>query len=46
MKPRDLWPVLGSKAAVSHVLNGRREITKAQAKKLGQFFGVEYQLFL
>jgi HTH-type transcriptional regulator/antitoxin HigA len=46
LQPRDLWPVLGSKAAVSHVLNGTREITKTQAKKLGQFFGVEYQLFL
>ena len=46
LQPRDLWPVLGSKAAVSHVFNGTREITKTQAKKLGQFFGIEYQLFL
>ena len=46
LQPRDLWPVLGSKAAVSHVLNGGRELTKPQAKKLGHFFGVEYQLFL
>ena len=46
LKPRDLWAILGSKAAVSHVLSGRREISKAQAKKLGAFFGVPYQLFL
>ena len=46
LKPRDLWAILGSKAAVSHVLSGRREISKAQAKKLGAFFGVPYQHFL
>ena len=40
LKPRDLWAVLGSKAAVSHLLSGRREISKAQAKKMGAFFRV------
>lgn len=46
LRPRDLWEVLGSKAAVSHILSGRREISKAQARKLGKFFGVAYQLLL
>ncbi len=46
LQPKDLWPVLGSKAAVSHILNGRREISKNQSRRLGQFFGVPYQLFL
>jgi HTH-type transcriptional regulator/antitoxin HigA len=46
LQPRDLWGVLGSKAAVSLILNGHRGISKAQARELGQYFAVDYRLFL
>jgi HTH-type transcriptional regulator/antitoxin HigA len=46
VKPRDLWPVLGSKGATSEVLSGKRGISKAQAKALGEFFHVSPELFL
>src|SRR6266851_4565402 len=36
----DLWPVLGSKGRVSDLINGRRQVSKEQAKKLGDFFHV------
>ena len=46
LKQKDLVGILGSKGVVSEVLNGKREITKAQAKKLGERFGVNYKNFL
>jgi len=42
----DLWPVLGSKGRVSDLLNGRREVSKEQAKKLGEFFRVSPAAFI
>ncbi len=46
LKPRDLWPVLGAKSRVSEILSGERSISKAQAKKLAEFFRVSVDLFL
>ena len=46
LKPRDLWPVLGSKGRVSEILSGRRAISKEQAKKLAGFFHVGVELFI
>ena|SRR5438128_1851097 len=46
LKPGDLWPVLGSKSRVSEILSGRRSVSKTQAKKLAEFFGVSVDLFL
>jgi HTH-type transcriptional regulator/antitoxin HigA len=46
VKPRDLWSVLGSKSVTSEVLSGKRGISKAQAKALGEFFGVSPELFI
>ncbi|MBZ5564877.1 MAG: helix-turn-helix domain-containing protein [Acidobacteriia bacterium] len=46
LKPRDLWPVLGSKSRVSEILSGKRAISKAQAKKLASFFHVPVGLFI
>lgn len=46
LKQKDLVGILGSKGVVSEVLNGKREITKAQAKKLGEHFGISYKDFL
>ena len=43
---KDLWPVFGSKGAVSDVLNRRRAVSKTQAKKLAQFFHVTADLFI
>lgn len=46
LKPRELWPVLESKSRVSEILSGNRAISKAQAKKLAEFFHVLADLFI
>lgn len=46
LKQKDLVGILGSKGVVSEVINGKREITKAQAKKLGILFNTSYKNFL
>ncbi len=38
--------VIGSRGVVSEVVNGKRSISKAQAKALGEFFHVSPALFL
>jgi HTH-type transcriptional regulator / antitoxin HigA len=43
---KDVWRVLGSKGVASEVLNGKRSISKAQAKRLGAFFHVAADLFI
>jgi HTH-type transcriptional regulator/antitoxin HigA len=43
---KDVWRVLGSKGVASEVLNGKRSISKAQAKRLGAFFHVSADLFI
>jgi len=46
LKQADLVPVLGSRAQVSDLVNGKRGISKAQAKKLAEYFGVSAAIFL
>jgi HTH-type transcriptional regulator / antitoxin HigA len=46
LKQKDLVPVFGSQGIASEVLNGKRSISKAQAKALGDFFHVSPALFL
>jgi HTH-type transcriptional regulator/antitoxin HigA len=46
LKQVDLVPILGSKGIVSEVINGKREISKNQAKKLAEFFSVSPALFI
>jgi HTH-type transcriptional regulator / antitoxin HigA len=46
IKQSDLVKVIGSKGVVSEVVNGKREISKAQAKALGDFFQVDPGLFI
>jgi HTH-type transcriptional regulator / antitoxin HigA len=46
LKQKDLVPVFGSQGIASEVLNGKRSISKAQAKALGDFFQVSPTLFL
>ena len=46
IKQIDLVGVIGSKGVVSEVVNGKREISKAQAKALGDFFNVDAGMFI
>jgi HTH-type transcriptional regulator / antitoxin HigA len=46
LKQKDLVPLFGSQGIASEVLNGKRSISKAQAKALGDFFHVSPALFL
>ena len=46
LQPKDLVAVLGSKSAVSQVMTGQRKPSKAQMKKLAEFFQVRPELFV
>jgi HTH-type transcriptional regulator / antitoxin HigA len=46
LKHKDIWPILGNKGAATEVLSGRRSISKAQAKRLAEFFRVPIDLFI
>ncbi|HEY9599089.1 MAG TPA: transcriptional regulator [Cyanophyceae cyanobacterium] len=46
LKQSDLVGVIGSKGIVSEIVNGKRSISKAQAKALGEFFHVSPALFI
>ena len=45
LKQKDLVPVFGSQGIASEVLNGKRGISKAAAKAIGEFFKVSPSLF-
>jgi HTH-type transcriptional regulator/antitoxin HigA len=45
MKPSDLWAVL-PKSRVSEILNGKRGISKTQAKQLAELLHVPINLFM
>jgi len=45
MKPSDLWTIL-PKSRVSEILNGKRSISKTQAKQLAELFRVPVDLFV
>ncbi len=46
LKQNDLLDVFGSSGITSEVVNGKRSISKAQAKKLADFFKVSVELFI
>lgn len=46
LKQRDLLPVFGSRGIASEVANGKRSVSKAQAKRLAELFGVSADLFI
>jgi len=46
IKQEDLVGVIGSRGVVSEVVNGKRGISKAQAKALAEFFHVSPELFI
>jgi len=43
---KDLWKVFGSKGITSEVFHGKRAISKAQARKLAEYFHVGVELFI
>lgn len=45
LRQKDLVPVFSSQGIASEVLNGKRSISKSQAKALGDFFHVSPTLF-
>jgi HTH-type transcriptional regulator/antitoxin HigA len=46
LAPKDVWPLFSSRGVASEVLHGKREISKAVAKKLGEYFHVSPALFI
>lgn len=46
LKQSDLLPIFGSSGIASEVVNGKRSISKAQAKKLAAYFKVSVELFI
>lgn len=46
LKHKDIWPILGNKGAATEILNGRRSISKAQARRLAEFLRVPVDLFI
>ena len=46
LQQADLIGVIGSSGVVSEIVNGEQEITKTQAKTLGDFFHIDAGLFL
>jgi len=46
LKQTDLLDVFGSQGVVSQVLNGKREISKSQARKLSERFRLQIDVFI
>jgi HTH-type transcriptional regulator/antitoxin HigA len=46
VKQTHLWELFGSKGIASEVLNGKRGISKTQAKALAEYFHVAADLFI
>ena len=46
LRQRDIWHLFGSRGVASEVINSKRAISKAQAKKLAVFFHVTSDLFI
>lgn len=46
VKQTHLWELFGSKGVASEVLNGKRGISKAQARALANYFHVPADLFI
>lgn len=46
LRQADLLPVFGSRSVASDVLNGKRGISKAHARRLADFFHVSPSLFI
>ena len=46
LKQKDLLHIFGSSGIASEVVNGRREISKAQAKALAKHFNISVEVFI
>ena len=46
LRQKDLLAIFVSSGTVSEVVNGKRAISKAQARKLAEFFHVSVDLFI
>ncbi len=46
LKQADLVPAIGSRSQVSDMVTGKRSVSKAQARKLADFFHVSPALFI
>lgn len=46
LKQKDLLPIFGSSGIASEVVNGRREISKTQAKALAKRFNISVEVFI
>jgi HTH-type transcriptional regulator/antitoxin HigA len=46
IKQEELVGVIVSRGVVSEVVNGKRAISKNQAKSLAQFFNIDLSLFI
>ena len=46
LKQENLVGVIGSRGVVSEVVNGKRSISKAQARALAEYFGVDVACFI
>lgn len=46
LKQKDLLHIFSSSGIASEVINGKREISKSQAKKLAEYFKVSVELFI
>lgn len=46
LKQSDLLTIFGSSGIASEVVNGKRQISKAHAKKLAEFFRVSVEVFI
>jgi HTH-type transcriptional regulator/antitoxin HigA len=46
LRQADLLPAFGSRSVASDVLNGKREISKAHARKLADYFHLSADLFI
>jgi HTH-type transcriptional regulator/antitoxin HigA len=46
LRQADLLAIFGSRSRISDAVNGKREISKAHARKLAEFFSVSPELFI
>ena len=46
IKQENLVGIIGSRGVVSEIVNGKRNLSKAQAKALAEFFSVDVGLFI
>ena len=46
LRHKDVWPVVGNKGLTTEILNGRRKISTALAKRLATHLRVPLELFV